>query len=152
MQLESLNDLPPDISEQFSQVCFIAYKGLMHGQAIFSSQDLHNMEVAEDNLSGLGLLLITPSFSVYGRAKSYSFLHLTLQEFCAAQYLSKLPPKEQLKQFYEFWFNDNFEMARMFYCGITGLKNEEVIHCILPVTNKVVKCHFTNNETVDTGP
>ena len=149
-QLNSLNDLPPDISEQFSQVCFVAYNGILNGQAIFSSQDLINMKVAEDNINGLGLLLITPSFSVYGRGKSYSFLHLTLQEFSAAWYLSKLPPEEQLKVLNKFWPRNSFEMVWMFYSGITGLKNENVLHIMLSsTTTKSVYCYYTHVKTVD---
>ena len=148
-QLNSLNDLPPDVSEQFSQVCFVAYNGMLNGQAIFSSQDLVNMKVAEDNMSGLGLLLITPSFSVYGRGNSYSFLHLTLQEFCAAWYLSKLLPTEQVKLFNKFWLDSNFEMVCMFYSGITGLKNEEVLHIMLSFTTKLFNCSFTQEKFVD---
>ena len=148
-ELTSLNNLPPDISEQFSQVCFIAYKGTVNGQAVFSSQDLYNMEVAEDSMSGLGLLLITPSFSVYGRGKSYSFLHLTLQEFSTAWYLSKLPAEEQLEHFKRLWGSDDFEMVWMFYSGITGLKNEELVHSMLPFTNKIVKSFYTSKKTVN---
>ena len=147
-QLTSLNNLPPDISEQFSQVCFIAYRGTVNGQAVFSSQDLCDMEVAENNMSGLGLLLITPSFSVYGRGKSFSFLHLTLQEFSAAWHLSKLPAEEQ-QHFKRLWFSDKYEMVRMFYSGITGLKNEELVHSMLPFTNKIVKYSFTDEKTAD---
>ena len=148
-QLNSLNDLQPDVSEQFSQVCFVAYNGMLNGQAIFSTQDLVNMKVAEDNMSGLGLLLITPSFSVYGRGNSYSFLHLTLQEFCAAWYLSKLSPEEQVKLFNKFWPDGNFEMVWMFYSGITGLKNEEVLHIMLSFTTKLINCSFTQEKFVD---
>ena len=148
-QLTSLNDLPPDIARQFSQLCFIAYKGMVNGQAVFSSQDLRDMEVAEEHMNGLGLLLITPSFSVYGRGKSYSFLHLTLQEFSAAWYLSKLPPKEQLKQFKSFWLAYQYNMVCTFYCGITGLKSKEVLNSILSCSNKFYTSRFTNAITVD---
>ena len=148
-QLSSLNDLPPDVSEQFSQVCFVAYNGMLNGQVVFSSQDLVDMKVAEDNMGGLGLLLITPSFSVYGRGKSYSFLHLTLQEFCAAWYLSKLSPEEQVKLFNKFWLDSSFEMVCMFYSGITSLKNKEVLHIMLSSTTKLVSCPFTRRKAVD---
>ena len=101
-------------------------------------------------MSGLGLLLITPSYSVYGRGKSYSFLHLTLQEFSAAWYLSKLPPEKQLKLFKKFWFQSygSFEMVWMFYSGITGLKNE-VLQIMLSCTTKLVDCKFTHKKSVD---
>ena len=74
----SLNDLPQDISQEFSQLCFIAFQGICNDKIIFSSRDLHDMNVVADKISGLGLLLVAPSTSVYGKEKSYNFLHKTL--------------------------------------------------------------------------
>ena len=83
-------------------------------------------------MRGLGLLLIAPSISVYGREKSYNFLHLTLQEFCAAFYISKLGTEKQLECFNRFKFEDNFKMIWRFYSGITGLRNNDLLYEMLP--------------------
>ena len=76
--LYSLSDLPKEVSKEFSQLCFVAFKGIRNDKIIFSSKDLLDMNVVEDKISGLGLLLVAPSTSVYGREKSYNFLHNTL--------------------------------------------------------------------------
>jgi len=149
--LKSLNDLPLGISEQFSQLCYIAYRGIKIGKVEMSSQDLNSFGVIEDRVRDLGLLLITPSISVYGREKSYNFLHLTLQEFCAAWYISKLSIEEQMQLIKTYCFGnyiyfddnnndkddeiddyDHFKMVWRFYSGITGLNNKEVLNCMLP--------------------
>ena len=114
----------------FSQLCFIAYKGMESNQIIYSSHDLQRIDV---NLSSdLGLLVTTPSTSVYGIEKSYNFLHKILQEFCAAWYISKLSLNDQLKCINTYWKENNFTMVWRFYSGITGLKEKEALKCILP--------------------
>jgi len=131
-KLQSLDDLPEDISEQFSQLCCIAYQGIKNLKIIFSSQDLVDIGINEDKVNGLGLLLIAPTTSVYGREKSYNFLYRTLQEFCAAWYISKLSTEEQLKYFNIYRYDFIFQVISRFYSGITGLKNEEILNCLLP--------------------
>jgi len=139
--LRSLNHLPKDIAEQFSQLCFIAYKGVKSDKMIFSSCELRTIGVVQEKMSDLGLLVAAPSTSVYGREKSYNFLHKTLQEFCTAWYISKLSLKDQLKCINTYWDDDNYIMVWRFYSGITGLNNKEILNCVLPY--KLVESYLT---------
>ena len=148
----SLNDLPEEISTEFSQLCYIAYKGICGKKIIFSSADLHDMGVIENQISGLGLLLVAPSTSIYGLKKSYNFLHRTLQEFCAAWHLSKFSTEERMKLF-SFYFNSKFtdgsldginsDIIWKFYSGIAQLKDVNIEMVMLPreptVKNKLIK-------------
>ena len=59
-------------------------KGICDGKLIFSAEDLQDMDIIKDQVNGLGLLVAAPSTSIYGIKMSYNFLHMTLQEFCAA--------------------------------------------------------------------
>ena len=137
----SLNDLPAEISAEFSQLCYIAYKGVCDERIIFSSADLHDVGIIENQISGLGLLLVAPSTSVYGMKKSYNFLHRTLQEFCAAWHLSKFSTEEQVELF-SFYFNSKFtndsldginsDIIWKFYSGITQLKDANIEKVIFP--------------------
>ena len=129
---ESLEELPVGISEEFSKLCLIAYRGREDDRIIFSSREIKRYGIDDNKLSGLGLLLIAPSTSVYGREKSYNFLHLTVQEFCAAFYISKLPDKEQYECFKKYQFYDSFQMIWRMYCGITRLRNNDIFHHMLP--------------------
>ena len=131
-KLESLDHLPTGISEQFSQLCYIAFKAMEGEMVIFSSQDLAKIGVDDDKLTGMGLLLIAPTISVAGREKSYNFLHLTLQEFCAAWYICKLSSEEQIKLMSTFHTETHFNMVWRFYSGITKLQNKEVFTYMLP--------------------
>ena len=126
--LRSLSDLPPEISSQFTQLCRIASVGILQRKMIFSSQDLQEMDIAADNIDGMGLLLVAPRVLVYGRERSYNFLHLTVQEFCAAWYLSKSALKEEIKIFCGINY---LQMMMLFYSGITGLRNRAILDNVM---------------------
>ena len=146
-KLKSFNDLPQDVYKQFSQLCSVAYKGLGSGQLIFTSQYLSDIGIAEREISDLGLLVTAPNTSVYGREKSYNFLHLTLQEFCAAFYISKFSLEDQVKCITKFCYDDTFLMVWRFYAGITKLKNRDALNQILP--NKLMNSDLNEKRTVN---
>ena len=143
----SLDELPTCIQKEFNSLCFMAYKGREKGQVVFSSRELKVYKIHEQDMSGLGLLLIAPTLSLYGDEKSYNFLHLTLQEFCAAKYISKLSSAEQLNCFKDNHCNSNFNMIWKFYSGITKLANNEVFSNMLP--SKRVNSPYGRRKTVD---
>ena len=130
--LSSLHSLPAQISEQFDKLCYVAYRGREEDKIIFSSRELENYGIDPSKLRGLDLLLIAPSTSKYGREKSYNFLHLTVQEYCSAFYLSMLTVKEQFVCFKKYQFYESFQMIWRFYSGITRLRNKDTLHCMLP--------------------
>ena len=130
--LSSLHSLPAQISEQFHKLCYVAYRGREEDKIIFSSRELENYGIDPSKLRGLGLLLIAPSTSKYGREKSYNFLHLTVQEYCSAFYLSTLTDKELFECFKKYQFYESFQMIWRFYSGITRLRNKDTLYCMLP--------------------
>ena len=147
--LDSLDNLPVGTRDQFLQLCLIAYKGRIDDRIIFSSRDIKGYGIDASKMSGLELLLIAPSTSVYGREKSYNFLHVTLQEFCAAFYISKLPSVDQLECFHKFKFNENFKMIWRFYSGLTGLGNKDILCHMLPSKMSLVYSQYRARRTIE---
>ena len=145
--LSCLHNLPAQISEQFHKLCFIAYRGREEDKIIFCSRELESYGIDPSKLSGLGLLLIAPSTSVYGREKSYNFLHLTVQEYCSAFYLSTLTDKEQFECFKKYQFYESFQMIWRFYSGITRLRNKHTLRCMLP--SKWVESHYRRRRVIE---
>jgi len=143
-KLPSLDHLPDFVSESFSKLCYIAYKGTEKRNIIFTSQDLMNIGVAEKELGNFGLLVTAPSTSVYGREKSYNFLHKTVQEFCTAWYISKLSQQDQLKCVQTFWNDRDYLMVWRFYSGITELNIKEITNSVLPY--KLVESYLTESK------
>ena len=81
--LESLEFLPKNEYTHFFNICHLAFKGLEDGRVTFNTTHLHKYNIPED-INGLGLLHIAPALSNYGILKSFNFMHLNFQEFCAA--------------------------------------------------------------------
>ena len=147
-ELHSLDDLPKDIAEQFSQLCLIAYKGVGSDKLIFSFRDLQSFGVVINKGENLGLLVTAPSTSLYGTEMSYNFLHKTVQEFCAAWYISRImSPQDHLECINTNWDSNGYFMVWMFYSGITGLKDAELLKCMLSCM--LVKSRLTEMRTAD---
>ena len=80
---------------------------------------------------------------MHGREKTFNFLHLTLQEFCAARYISKCLSPEQQQSFLKFEHSHNIlhypqGMLYMFYSGITGLKDKGNVESIVPYEQRLI--------------
>ena len=145
--IDSLQELPIPYNKHFYKLCEISYKGSENDKIVFSSHELKKYGMDLNKMNGLGLLHIAPSTSVHGREKSCNFLHLTIQEFCSAFYISMLPSQEQYRCFKMYQFNCRFKVIWRFYAGITGLNNTEIFHCMLP--SKSVISRYRSRRIVD---
>ena len=85
--------VPPDVSKNFHKLCKIAYEGIKNDQQLIYS-DLPT------DLDTLGFMQSVPELYVSkGLHVSHNFLHLTIQEYLAAVYITSQSPDEQLKHF-----------------------------------------------------
>ena len=92
----SFHDLPEDVYQQVYDLSKIAYEGILHDQQVIFSDLPENFET-------LGLMQCAPELYVdEGTAISYNFLHLTVQEYLAAFYLSQQPVQKQIECFREY--------------------------------------------------
>ena len=95
-RLRSFSDLPHDVFQQLRELGRIAYEGIVQGQQVIFS-DLPS------DFDGLGLMQSMNELYVdEGAAVSFSFFHLTLQEFMAAFHLSEQPVERQIEDFQRY--------------------------------------------------
>lgn len=132
--LTSLNHLPVEVEVPFKEICCIAYKTLVKDELVFTADMLHTKGIV-----GIGLLVMSTMHSSYGHSKVYSFLHLTLHEFCAAWYISKLPTSEQSKCLKETYHLSRFYVVWQFYAGMTQLQNQDIFQMMLEKCSTFVK-------------
>ena len=115
LTLESLQQIPEVIREPFLYVCELAYKGIMDDKVIFSSLPA--------DVNTLGLLQGVESFVRRGKAVSYNFLHLSIQEILAGFYIAtQLPDDEQVTEFNELFDKSRFSAVFQFYAAISKLQ------------------------------
>ena len=83
--MDDINKLPPLVAEQLLKLARLAYDNLYGSSYVFTDLD--------DSFEGLGMMKKTTSLNVCtGRECSYTFLHLTLQEYMAALYIAIVCP------------------------------------------------------------
>ena len=115
--LNSFEDLQSDIQDQFRVLCEKAYKCLCHSQYSFSYSDMPT----------LGLMQSVQSFVVRGKSTQHYFLHLSLQELCAAKYLMTLTEEEQCSEVADILENNVSHLTNMlsFYSAFGGWIRKE---------------------------
>ena len=105
----------PEIFSKFCMVCEFAYNMLCDNQTLVFHElpkDLETFDLIQKESHALIHSGIT---------YSYSFLHLTIQEFLAAYHICQLPQEEQQQLYEELTTNSTFVTVLRFFAGLTGL-------------------------------
>ena len=118
LKVTTFSDLPTDVYKQLQDLCRMAYEGILNRQQlVFSAAHLPT------GFAPLGLMQEVPQLYTEGRASSYHFIHLTLQEYLAAVHISQLPAHEQTRLLHEHVNNCQLKMTMRFLAGRTKLAN-----------------------------
>ena len=113
--IETLSSLPQQLAKPFEELCQLAYTNLANTRMTFTSSQFQQSSINEDFLG-----LIT-TFIDYDE-KTHQFLHLTIQEFLAAWWISK--HEETEKKFKDHFDDNHFRMCLRFTAGLTHLEHE----------------------------
>ena len=114
----------PELFPMFCKVCTFAYDMLCNNQTlVFQHNDLSKDDL-ETVTQSLDLILGESHSQVdSGIIYSYSFPHLTIQEFLAAYHISQLSENEQQDIYECLAKNSSFVVVLRFLAGLTGLKS-----------------------------
>ncbi len=100
-QVRSLKTLTGSLKEHFNKLCHLAYNMSIREKQV-ATPEIMDEELCEYVSSNsdewcLGLLTIDHIAELYGVTKTYSFLHLTVQEFLTAYYITNLEQDKQIE-------------------------------------------------------
>ena len=96
---------------------------------IFTESDLKQCDLeATSDFDGFGLLKGTQTQQLLTDINTYSFNHLSIQEFLCAVYISLQSQQEQLRLLREHF--DEYPNVFTFVCGLTGLASSEMFQFI----------------------
>ena len=110
---QTLTSLPPSVDADFQALKELAYEGVLRQQYIYSKEIEH--------LGLMDVVVEQHSFQ-YSHSFSYNFLHLSIQEYLAAHYISSMPFHEQ-EQFLKNVCNmKHLRNTCRFLAGITKFK------------------------------
>ena len=127
----TLDNLPPELQGAFDEMCRLAFKGTTENKVTFSHSDIeavkHSAVICE-----VGLLQATPSILSEGQSVYYNFIHLSVQEFLSAVYISKLPASKQISTFNSLFKEPRFNSVFRYYAAITKLRTSRPFLSKLP--------------------
>ena len=108
--------LPSSVQYQLHSLSEMAFLGMQEDKLVFTPTELRKRE-----LLSLGLLTSLFVLTNITEIKHFQFLHLTIQEFLAAKYLSSgSVPNEEVAEFFQNnIFADRFRMTLLFLAGLT---------------------------------
>ena len=111
-RIESLDNLQED-QKAFDELCYCAYVNLKKGCTNFTEDQIQSSKCKD-----FGLM----NFYTIADTTQYRFLHLTIQEFLAAWWISRQDDQKEL--FREHFQNIQFRMTLRFVAGLTELKDD----------------------------
>ena len=97
-KLTSFDRLPPTQKVCFDRICHLAFNATVKSKQVFEKDELVDIcdEGFMNDKENPGLLVIDCYFVKFGLSETYSFLHLTLQEYLSALYIASRDDSEQV--------------------------------------------------------
>ena len=122
--LESFNDLSKEDKVQLDKVCYLAYYATLMSKQVFTAKEVKNLCSIQilshpDSQCGLEMLAMDRVFILTGMKETYSFFHLTVQEFLAAYHLFTLKNHERVIDIIKHNRDgDRLTVTLRFLCGM----------------------------------
>ena len=114
-RIQHFDRLPGKVSDRLKFISELAYNGLIQDKVIFTDEDVPY------NFDTLELMQSIPElYTDEGTVVSYNFIHLTLQEFLAAYYVSCQEPERWIKEFKERKDQSRMKVMLRFLAGLTS--------------------------------
>ncbi|XP_065918941.1 protein NLRC5-like [Dysidea avara] len=120
--IKQLADLPEPYSKIVKQLSKLALQALNNNQLVFTYEEIEaacpDVIATPEGINGFGLLQAVQHFGLTGETTTFNFLHLTIQEYLAANYIiTDLRPDEEYRLLREQFWSDIH--ANMFSIYIT---------------------------------
>ena len=112
-RLEDIKKEDSDLYQQLVRLGRLAFEGRVREEVIFKE--------LPEGCSALGLLNTCSELYGWRENVTYNFLHLTLQEYLGAFYISQLPASEQRKLFVEHRKLGHLNVVWRFVAGLTRM-------------------------------
>ena len=120
----TVDDLPAKYKDYFLELCHYAFVALNKDKIVFTRRDIKmtfpKFADPPGSWSGLGLLKSAKYFDMEKNddCTSYNFIHLSIQEYAAAYYITTLPLAQQVDMLKEHFFDKRYLNMWIMYGGL----------------------------------
>ena len=149
--LESFDDLSKEDKVQLNKVCYLAYYATLMSKQVFTAKEVKNLCSIQilsqrDSQCGLEMLAMDRVFILTGMKETYSFFHLTIQEFLAAYHLCTLNDHDKVIDIIKHNRDgDRLTVTLRFLCGLMDYSkpsSKAIFDSILEATSSNYTYHL----------
>ena len=163
--IKKLEQLPQEVYTALQQMEKVAFNGLVGDKIVFTDEELPVL--CKNDPTCYGILQSTECYSAeqIGTTRSFNFLHLGIQEYFAAKYVTTLPKDKILTYLKESFIVTNgdanpdsksIRLSNMWilYCGITSGKCKTLRHYLTTYSNTCAnnEIHQKSDDCDDFNP
>ena len=121
--ITDINSLPEPYGKFIQQLSNLSLQALHKNQLIFTLDEIKQfcpqVERIPGALNAFGLLQAIEHVSIFETTKTFNFLHLSLQEFLAANYITTLTPHEELSILEKYFWQGSHSNMFTIYISLT---------------------------------
>ena len=123
-QITDINNLPEPYGKFIHQLSRLSLQALNNNQLIFTLDEIKQccpqVESIPGALNAFGLLQAIEHVSIFQTTTTFNFLHLSVQEFLSAHYITTLTPDEELSILNEYFWTDRHSNMFTMYINLTN--------------------------------
>ena len=159
INIRSFDQLPQMEKTIFDNICKLAFYATVDSKQVFTSADIERILPGIDSgyvrkdVSDLGLIVTDSYFMRYGLDDTYTFLHLTFQEYLGAIYVAELSESERM-QIIQKYEKKNLSVVWRFLCGMMDFSQastmvvfESIMKAISSTAEKLHCCFETQHSS-----
>ena len=143
LTLRSFEDLPHEQYQLFCGICELALNATVNQKQGFTHEEVKEFFPVESgcqNEKSLGLITVDRQLMLYGPTTTYSFLHLTFQEFLAAYHLTTLKEEKQYQLVSSYQEKIHMHVVWKFFCGLKKFESDHDLKCFRTIISGAPPC------------
>ena len=121
--ITDINNLPEPYGKFIQQLSQLSLQAINNNQLIFTLDEIKQccpqVESIPGALNAFGLLQAIEHVSIFQTTTTFNFLHLSVQEFLAAHYVTTLTPDEELSILDKYFWSDTHSNMFTMYINLT---------------------------------